>query len=132
MGLFTSITSKYSRQCETKENHSDEQLRTHYYKAKTEQALRAVEELYNDEQRFTIKSVSKDHGEIFAETKSSPKLSIVATCISVKPLETAVDFTVSTESQSLTGIYPKLREQVVRAYDSLAQSLTYTGSGKNA
>ncbi|PLT32317.1 cytosolic protein [Bacillus sp. V5-8f] len=132
MGFFTALTSRYSRQCETKENHVDEQLRTHYYKAKAEQALNVIEELYSDKKRFTIKSVSRDRGEIFVESNSSPKLSIVATCISVKPFEIAVDFTVSTDNLSLTGIYSQLRQQVTRAYDTLNQSFTYTGSGKNA
>lgn len=131
MGMFTSLTLRYSRQCETSENHIDEQLRTHYYKAKTEQALMALQELYSDQKRFTIKSVSKEHGEIFVETNSSTKLDIVATCISVKPFETAVDFNVSTESQTLTGIYSSLRGEISSAYSSLNQKLTYAGSGKN-
>ncbi|WP_409302104.1 hypothetical protein [Peribacillus sp. SCS-155] len=130
MGLFQTLFQRYSQQCETSEKHSDEQLLTRYYKATADQALSSLQEVFSNQRNYKIRSVSKEHGEMFIETLTSPKIFLVATCITVKPFETAVDFTASSDKKSIAGIYPALRKQISEAYGGLDQKLTTIGAGK--
>ncbi|WP_419881890.1 cytosolic protein [Peribacillus sp. B-H-3] len=131
MALFQSIFKRYHQQCETSDHHRDELLRTHYYKANAETALRAAEEIFANKQQFEIKSVSKEHGEVFAVTRKAPRISIIATVVTIKPFETAVDFTVSTEKRSLTGVYPLLCRVAAGSYEQLDKKLP-AAAGKKA
>ncbi|WP_142384783.1 hypothetical protein [Bacillus sp. M6-12] len=128
MGVLT----RYQQHCETSENHSDELLKTHYYKANSEQILNALEEVFNNKQKFSITSISKEHGEMLVETRTSPLSYLVATFITVRPFETAIDFNASTEKWSLIGVYPALRTYIVQAYEELNKKLTFIGAGKNS
>jgi hypothetical protein len=130
--LFASILIRYSQQCETNEKHKDEQLVTRYYKATTDQALAALQEIFSDKRQFMIKSDSKERGEMFVENLFSPKTYIVATCITVRPFETAIDFNVSSDKSSLLGIYPVLKGQILLAFKQLDEKLTHVGTGKTA
>src|SRR5579875_2273865 len=104
MGWLKTFTNQFSQQCESSEHHHDAELKTRYYKCNFEQTLRVVEEIFGNKQLYEIKSISKEHGEIFVQSKQSPVLDIIITIITVRPLETAVDFTVSTEKWSPIGI----------------------------
>ncbi|KMY51205.1 hypothetical protein [Peribacillus loiseleuriae] len=123
MGWLKTFTNRYSQQCESNEHHHDTELKTRYYKSNFEQTIRGVEEVFGNKQHYEIKSVSKEHGEIFVHSKQSPALDIIITIITVRPLETAVDFTVSTEKWSPMGINKALKKQILAAYDALDQKL---------
>jgi hypothetical protein len=131
MGIFSSIFSRYQKQIETAEGQTDEQLRTHYYKANFHKLFQSVEEMFRNDPNCRIISVSKEHGEIAVEVKSPLQSFLIATVISVKPLETAVDFNISSEKMSLTGLRPALRKQIAGYYNRLSKLHTYTGAGKN-
>ncbi|PLR98105.1 hypothetical protein [Bacillus sp. T33-2] len=130
MSFFRSLAIRYQKLCETGENHRDPQLKTRYYKANFNQVFQTVEQLLK-EQNGKITNVSKDHGEIAAETNSGFPAFIVATIITTKPFETAVDFNISTDRFSPAGIYPALKKEVLRLYGKLDKAHTFVGSGKN-
>lgn len=130
MSFFRSIATRYRKQCETNETHWDEELRTRYYKANFNQMFQSVEQILQEGQSYKITSVSKDHGEISAEINSGFPIFLIATIITVKPYQTAVDFHLSTERFSITGAGPILKKEVLRLYEKLGQAHTYIGAGK--
>lgn len=123
MGWLKTFTNLYSQQCESSEHHHDADLKTRYYKSNFEQTIRVVEEVFGDKKQYEMKSVSRERGEIFVQAKQSPALDIIITIITVRPLETAVDFTVSTEKWSPLGINKALKQQIVATYGALDQKL---------
>jgi hypothetical protein len=127
-GLFT----RFQKQCETTEGHPDEQLKTHYYKATYNQMFQNVEKLFMNDPNYRVTSVSKDHGEIALESVKGIQTFIIVTMISIKPLETAVDFNISTERFLLTGSYIPLKRQIVSLYEKIGKIQSFIGTGKNA
>ncbi|WP_335872690.1 cytosolic protein [Bacillus sp. 2205SS5-2] len=120
MGSFKRAFIRFSQECETSDSNLDKELRTKYYKSSFDKAFAAVEELFAAKE-YTIQSISKDHGEILVGKKG--KLFIVATVLTVRPFETAVDFKVTSEKMILTGAYPKLKSEVLALYNGLNQKL---------
>ena len=118
-----SIFQRFFRECETSDNHFDEELQSHYYKASFDKVYRAVLDLFKQNPDMEIVSESKERGEIGIHMKTSLKAFIVATVIQVRPFETAVDFKVSSEKISLIGLYPKLKKLVMDFYHKLDQEL---------
>lgn len=96
---FRQKTAKYfSNHAETSENHIDATLQTHYYKTTRDKGLSLLENYFNNNGNYHINAISKDHGEISATIVKGKKAFIVATVIMVRPHQTAVDFSVTTES----------------------------------
>ncbi|MBM7692854.1 hypothetical protein JOC77_002285 [Peribacillus deserti] len=125
MGLLT----RYSRVCETSDKNRLPELRTHYYKASSAKAFAAVEEVLRSIDNCRIVNISKDHGEISAELPS-PHSFLVVTIVAVQPNETAVDFIISSDKTSLTGMFPSLKKQAVLLYHNLDKKLPYLSAGK--
>ncbi|OUM84002.1 cytosolic protein [Parageobacillus thermoglucosidasius] len=118
--------------CETRENHEDEALRSHYYKATNATVIKAVKELFTSSPNYELLSVSEERGEFSATTRQGKKVFIVATVISVRPLEAAVDFSVTTETTFLPFDFGRSRNVIIDLYRQLDQRLPYIGSGINA
>ncbi|UOQ46181.1 cytosolic protein [Halobacillus salinarum] len=85
-----------SKHSETSENHRDEGLVSHYYKAKKDEVFRAVEAMFDTPSE--VVASSKERGEITIKYKGKRSAFVVATVIMVRPFQTAVDFSVTTES----------------------------------
>lgn len=132
MGILKDIFKRFQKQCETAENHPDEELRTHYYKGNVNQVFQSVEQSFRQDSNCHITSVSKEHGEIAVEVRRPVPCFLIVTIISVKPLETAVDFNISSEKTSLTGMYPLLKKQIITYYERINRLHTYVGNGRNA
>lgn len=132
MALFGNLFLRFSKQLETKDKHSDERLKTHYFKASFTQLFDSVERLFRDDADCKISTVSKERGEIAVEINKPVPCFLIATVVSVRPLETAVDFTISTEQFSLAGNYPVLRKRAISYYDKLKQLHNFVGTGKNS
>ncbi|MBI0576588.1 hypothetical protein IEC97_04360 [Neobacillus cucumis] len=132
MALFGNIFLRFSKQIETSDKHSDEQLKTHYYKSSFNQLFQSVEELFRQDADCRIITVSKERGEIAVEVMKPFPCFLIATVISIRGMETAVDFNLSTEHFSVGGTYPALRKRITSYYDKLKQLHTYIGAGKNA
>jgi adenylate cyclase len=132
MAIFNDLFLRFNKQLETKDGHSDDQLKTHYYKANLNQLFQSVEKLFREDADCRITTVSKEHGEIAVEVNKPIPCFLIATVVSVKPLETAVDFNISSEQFSFTGTYPVLRKRVISYYEKLNQLHTLLGISKNA
>lgn len=132
MAILVNLFLRFSKQLETKDNHSEEQLKTHYFKASFNQLFESVEKLFRDDADCRITTVSKERGEIAVEVNKPFPCFLVATVVAVRPLETAVDFNISTEQFSLSGSYPVLRKRVISYYSKLKQLHNFVGTGKNS
>lgn len=118
-----SIFQRFFRECETSDHHFDEELKSHYYKASFDKVYRAVVDLFKQNPDMEIVSESEERGEIGVRMTTSLQAFIVATVIQVRPFETAVDFKVSSEKISLTGLYPKLKKVILSFYNKLDKDL---------
>jgi hypothetical protein len=131
MSFFRDLFIRFTKQIETSDGQKDDSLRTHYYKATFNQLFQSVEELFRQDADCRILTVSKERGEIAVEINKPVPCFLIISVVSVKPLETAVDFTISSESFSLTGSYPMLRKRLISFYKRLNQIHTFIRAGKN-
>lgn len=126
MGVMRSLIIRYQKQCETRDDHPDEQLQSHYYKAGFDKVFQTVEEWAKGRRDFTVESVSKEHGEIGIKL-SKPDSLLVITVVSPRPFQTAVDFMISTDKSSIAGMYPTLKQLINGYYQELDRLLPYIG-----
>lgn len=98
MSFGQKVRKFFGNRAETREEHVDKTLQTRYYKTTKDRALDALENLFKNSQTYELNSISKDHGEISLLKRKGRKAFIVVTVIMVKPFQTAVDFSVSSES----------------------------------
>jgi hypothetical protein len=120
MKTFRMIQQYLSNHCETRENHEDPSLCTHYYKTTNTQALKAIEGVISKQPGFQITSISKEYGEVSVQVSSPKKAFLVISAVSVRPLETAVDFSVSFEGLLSLGY---CRDIVIKLYRELDEKL---------
>ncbi|RFA34990.1 cytosolic protein [Virgibacillus dokdonensis] len=99
MGFRNTISKYFSNHAETQDNHWDDSLQTHYYKTTKDKAMQALENLFQQSSKYRIHAMSKEHGELSIHVKKGKKAFIIATVIMVRPYQTAIDFSVTTESQ---------------------------------
>jgi hypothetical protein len=131
MGFKDKINKFVSTHTETREAHSDEALKTRYYKAMKDKAFNEVLTLFGQTPQFEVKSSSTERGEIIVIGKGKRKVFLVATIIMVSPLRTAVDFAVTTET-SLPFDFGYSAKVIKEIYQKLDQCLEYVGSGLGA
>lgn len=97
MSFLNKLKKYFSNHAETGDKHWDDSLRTHYYKTTKDKALSRLEEHFSKSPDFELNAISKDHGEISLNKKKGRKAFIVATVIMVRPFQTAIDLSVTTE-----------------------------------
>ncbi|MGG6433644.1 cytosolic protein [Anoxybacillus sp. D401a] len=114
---------------ETSERHPDEQLKSRYYKTTQAAALKEVKQLFEQMDGYHIVAISEERGEMSVSLTKGKKAFIVVTVISVRPFETAIDFSVTTETTWLPVDFGFSRQLIIRLYDELAKRFTYIGSG---
>jgi len=118
MGLKTFLTNN----AETRETHTDPDLRSRYYRT-TFKKVRLTIEQYCDDEGIVVVNVDESHGEMFLQTS---KHHMIASIIQVNPLETAVDLKVQTY-QLIGRNIPKAR--IIKMYKYLNENLTFKGVG---
>ncbi|MEO2074700.1 MAG: hypothetical protein ABGX20_04820 [Bacillus sp. (in: firmicutes)] len=128
MNLF----GRFKSQLETSDGNQDVSLKTHYYKGNFNKIFESVEKLFREDADCQITTVSKEHGEIAVEMKKPFPCFLIVTIVSVKPLETAVDFNISTERFSILGNYPQLKKRVIAYYERLNQLHTVMKENQNS
>ncbi|ASK62997.1 cytosolic protein [Virgibacillus phasianinus] len=121
MSFKENVVKYLSNHAETRDNHSDESLQTHYYKTTKDKALAKLEEIVSNSKLYSIHSVSKEHGELSLYYK---KTFIIATVISVRPYNTAIDFSVTTETP-LPFDFGNSSRMIERLYQQLNNELPY-------
>ena len=127
MGLQTF----FSNHSETKDKHSDELLKSHYYKTTNKKAIEAVKKVINNLDGYHINSVSEERGEMSISIKKGRKAFVVATIISVRPFETAIDFAVTTETVLLPIDFGYSRKVIMNLYRNLDKELPLIGKGES-
>jgi hypothetical protein len=116
---ITDIFLNFKKQIQTSDQQRDEELKTHYYKGNTNQLFETIEQIIRQDADSRITTVSKERGEIAVEITKPIPCFMVVTIVSNKPLETAVDFTISTEKTFPFGAYPVLRKRVISFYERI-------------
>lgn len=127
MAMLGNLFIRFKKQIETSDKIADDSLKTHYYKAKFNQMFDSVEKLFHEDADCKVTTVSKDHGEIAVEISKPISCFLIVTIISVKPMETAVDFNISSEKFSLIGTYPALKNRINSYYERINQIHTFVG-----
>lgn len=112
---------RFKKQIETSDRHTDDSLKTHYYKASFNKLFESVEKLFREDADCRITTVSKERGEIAVEVSKPIPCFLIVTIISAKPMETAVDFNISTEKFALLGSYPSLKKRIISYYERINQ-----------
>jgi hypothetical protein len=132
MSVIRNIFIRFSKQIETSDHQKDSSLNTHYYKATFNQVFTSVEELFRQDADCRIVTVSKDHGEIAVEINKPIPCFLIVTVVSVRGMETAVDFNISSEKFSPIGLYPILRKRLISYYEKMNKLHTLVRIGKSS
>jgi hypothetical protein len=128
---MANLFTRFKKQIETSDRQTDDSLKTHYYKATFNQLFASVEKLFHEDADCRVTTVSKEHGEIAVEVSKPFSCFLIVTIVNVKPLETAVDFNISSEKFSLLGAYPDLKKRITSYYERINQIHTFVRTGKN-
>jgi hypothetical protein len=132
MSVIRNIFIRFSKQIETSDQQKDSSLNTHYYKATFNQVFTSVEELFRQDADCKIVTVSKDHGEIAVEINKPIPCFLIVTVVSVRGMESAVDFNISSEKFSPIGLYPILRKRLISYYEKMNKLHTLVRIGKSS
>lgn len=130
MGFKQTLKMLTSNHSETSDRHWDEQLKSHYYKANNKKAIEAVKEMVKSFEGFEITSISEERGEMSISTKKGKKAFIVVTIISIRPFETSIDFSVSTDTKVLPTDFGYSKKLILKMYNKLDKTLTFIGTGE--
>ncbi|NHC40857.1 hypothetical protein G6549_12830 [Bacillus sp. MM2020_1] len=125
--MLDNLFVRFKKQLETSDQIKDDSLKTHYYKAKYNQLFATVEKLFHEDSDCLVTTVSKEHGEIAVEVSKPIPCFLIVTIVAVKPMETAVDFNISSEKLSLLGTYPNLKKRIISYYERINQLHTFIG-----
>jgi hypothetical protein len=132
MSKIRDLFIRFTKKIETSDDQKDSSLSTHYYKATFNQVFQSVEELFRQDADCRIVTVSKDHGEIAVEVNKPIPCFLIVTVISVRGMETAVDFNISSEKFSPIGLYPILRKRLISYYEKMNKLHTLVRIGKSS
>lgn len=132
MSILKDLFIRFSKQVETSDHQKDSSLNTHYYKATFNQIFPTIEELFRQDADCRITTVSKDHGEIAVEINKPIPCFLIVTVVTVRPMETAVDFKISSEKFSPIGLYPVLRKRLISFYERINKLHTLVRVGKSS
>ncbi|WP_339228359.1 cytosolic protein [Oceanobacillus sp. FSL K6-2867] len=114
MSIGNTLKKYLSNHAETAETHADPSLQTHYYQTTKDKALAMLDNYFRNHPAYEMNAISKEHGEISVNRIKGKRAFIVATVIMVRPIHTAIDFSVTTESVIPfdLGYSAKLIEQI--------------------
>jgi|LGOV01.1.fsa_nt_gb uncharacterized protein YktA (UPF0223 family) len=107
---------------ETKELHSNQYLRTHYYKSRYNN-IKEIVIAYAKSKKINIKSEDDRHGEIFLQANG---YHIIVSIVQVTPLETAVD--VKVQTYRILGLYKPMK-LIFTLYNHINTKAEFKGSG---
>ncbi|MTH52889.1 cytosolic protein [Bacillus mangrovi] len=131
MSLLKKVQAFFSAHTETAEQHSNPDLRSRYYKATVKKAMDAVQAAASSRGGCAVTSVSEERGEISVHIQKPKSALLVATVISVRPFETAIDFSVSTDTPLPTD-FGYSRKVILEYYKKLDSELKFVGAGLNS
>lgn len=109
-----------TRLAETSENNKKEELVTRYYRNDYDACKSAIKKIAT-EKGYTFGGVNDEFCEILIDSKD---FTIIVKIVSITPIETSVDFYVTSES-----IFKNPTTHVTQWYDELKNKLNYIGKG---
>lgn len=112
----------FSKNFETSDDNQIESLRTRYYRAKIEEAKKAIDELITEE-KGTVVDENEKFLEILFETSA---YTCTVTFVCTTPVEVAIDFRITTFDFFSFGKGKKIIE---RFYSTLDKKLQLKGVG---
>lgn len=130
MSFFAKLKDFFSTHQETSEKHYNPDLKSHYYKTTYKNALQSVKSIIEETPGMTVTSISEERGEISVNIESPRKAFLIVTVISVRPYETAVDFT-ATSNTFLPTDFGYSRKVILQLYKMLDKKETLVGTGKS-
>jgi hypothetical protein len=128
MSLFQKAKNFFSTHSETSDSHSDEQLRSRYYKTNTKNALKVVQDILSHMDGYKVTSVSEERGEISVSVSKGKKALMIVTIITIRPFETAIDFSVSTDTAVLPTDFGFSKRVILNMYEQLDKQLVFVGT----
>jgi hypothetical protein len=130
MSFFAKLKDFFSTHQETGEKHRNPDLKSHYYKTTNKNALQAVKSVIEETPGMVVTSISEERGEISVNIDRPRKAFLIVTVISVRPYETAVDFTASTNTVLPTD-FGFSRKLILQLYNKLDKKLTFVGTANS-
>jgi hypothetical protein len=130
MSVFAKLKDFFSTHQETGEKHRNPDLKSHYYKTTNKNALQTVKTMIEETPGMTVTSISEERGEMSVNIDRPRKAFLIVTVISVRPYETAIDFTVSTNT-ALPTDFGFSKKVILELYKKLDQKLTLVGTGSS-
>jgi len=115
-----SITSFFQSNAETRELHSDVELRTHYYRNSFKDCLKIVEKMA-EELRMDVRDINERHGEIYLLGNG---YDAIITAIQLSPIETGIDIKINYFSFAGFG---RPRKRVMEFFDYFDKNLKFKG-----
>ncbi|MBM7701249.1 cytosolic protein [Metabacillus iocasae] len=132
MGALQSLKQAFSNHTETNDHHHDPNLRSHYYKTTAPNGFKTVKEMVEKIEGFHILAAYEDRGEISVNIKKGRKAFMVITVISLRPFETAVDLSVTTETKVLPFDFGYSKQLVKAMYEQLDKKLVLVRQGSTS
>ncbi|MCV9885145.1 cytosolic protein [Metabacillus halosaccharovorans] len=130
MSFVNKIKDFFSTHQETRDKHYNSDLQSRYYKTTNKKALQSVKELIEQNPGMTVTSVSEERGEMSVNIDRPRKAFLIVTVISVRPFETAVDLTATTNTVLPTD-FGYSKKIILDLYKKLDQKETFVGAGKS-
>jgi len=115
-----SITSFFLSSAESRELHSDVELRTRYYRNNFKDCLKVVQKLAN-ELKMDVREVNEQHGEIYLIGNG---FDAIITAIQLTPIETGIDIKVNYFSFAGFG---RPRKRIIELFKYLDANLKFKG-----
>ncbi|MGM7720887.1 cytosolic protein [uncultured Metabacillus sp.] len=131
MSFMNKLKDFFSTHQETRENHYNPELKSHYYKTTYKNAMQSVKSIIEQTPGMTVTSVSEDRGEMSVTIDSPRKAFLIVTVVSVRPFETAVDFTATTNTFLPTD-FGYSKKIILQLYKKLDAKENFVGTGKSS
>jgi hypothetical protein len=128
MSFINKLKDFFSTHQETREKHHNPDLKSHYYKTTYKNALQSIKSIIEQTPGMTVTSISEERGEMSVNIDRPRKAFLIVTVISVRPYETAVDFTATTNTFLPTD-FGYSRKVILDLYKKLDQKETFVGTG---
>lgn len=125
--MFRKLQNLMENHAETSEQHVDERLKTHYFKANKNEVLRVLKHILDEDTNFRELGISEERGEVTFEVRQPKNAFVVVTVITVKGNKTAVDMNVSTES-ALPFNFGNNQRLITSIYEDLKRRLPFIGT----
>jgi len=115
-----SLSSFFSPSCETRELHSDEVLRTRYYRNNFTQVVEAFKKL-SEQMDFDVQNINREHTELYLISNG---FDCIVTVSQITPIESGVDLKINVFGAIGFG---KPKKRAIELYRGLDKTLQFKG-----